>query len=273
MKRKMSMLAGVRPLATLAVILGLSAVGPSLASAQEVATTQDLPSAETIIDRYVEAIGGEQAIRSQKPRHVAGTVELPAQGISGEMEIFTAPPDRMVTRLSIPGMGEVKVGYDGETGWMVHPALGPMTMEGLMLRQTRQEADLMAALHPERFVKSAETVERTEFEGHDAYKVRIVTQWDEEYFELYDVESGLLVGTVRKQASPMGDIDATVVLSDYREVDGLRMPGRSVQKVMGMQQIVTISEVETVDLQDDVFTPPPEIQALLQEEEGEGGGR
>ena len=268
------MVAGRAPAVALAVSLGLTLAGPSPASAQQAVAEgmQDLPSAETIIDRYVEMIGGEETIRAQKARHLTGKLEMPAQGISGEMEIYAAPPDRMLTTLSIPGVGEVKVGYDGEVGWMVHPALGPMVMEGLMLRQTRQEADLMAALHPERFIKSAETVKRAQFEGHDAYQVRVVTQWDEEYFEYYDVESGLLVGTERTQASPMGNIDATVVLADYREVDGMRMPTRSVQKMMGMQQIVTIDEIQTVELQDDVFTPPQEIQALL-EEGGSGEGR
>lgn len=263
----------------LALCAALAMVGPASAqssgadsAAMPAAEAQDLPAATTIIERYVEAIGGIEAVEAQKARHLTGKIEAPSQGLSGDVEIVTAPPNKFRFTVVIAGLGEVRSGYDGTTGWLIHPAFGPMVLEGRMLQQTRQQADMRSMLHPERFVKSVETVERTEFDGRDCYKVKVMTQWDEEYFEFFEVESGLLAGSIRKQASPMGDIEATTALSDYQELDGLLLPTRTVQTTMGIEQVVTIDNIETVELEADAFALPAEIRALVEGGEGGPGG-
>lgn len=265
----------------LALTLCAALAAPSLAAAQtsggdsavaQAAETQDLPAATTIIDRYVEAVGGVEAIKGQEARRATGVIEAPAQGLSGDVEVVAAPPDKFRLKVVIGGLGEVQSGYDGTTGWLIHPAFGPMVLDGRMLQQTRQQADMFSMLHPDRFVKSMETVERTDFDGRECYKVKVVTQWDEEYFEFFEVESGLLAGSVRKQATPMGEIEATTTLSDYEEVDGVLLPTRTVQTTMGIEQVVTIDEIETVEVEEDAFALPAEIRALVQDGEGAAGG-
>jgi hypothetical protein len=243
-------------------------------AAAPAATAQDLPAATTIIQRYIEASGGVEAIEGQKARRATGTIEAPAQGIRGDVETLAAPPDKLRLKIVIPGLGEIRSGYDGTTGWLIHPAFGPMVVEGRMLQQTQQQADMRSMLHPGRFVKRMETVERTEFDGRDCYKVKVVTQWDEEYFEFFEVDSGLLAGSIRKLASPMGELESTTTVGDYEEVDGVLLPTRVVQTTMGMEQVVKINQIETVEPGPDAFALPAEIRALVAGTEGSpGGGR
>jgi hypothetical protein len=201
---------------------------------------------------------------SQEPLPV-GRLEIPAQGIGGDMEVFAAPPNKLRSNIELPGLGSIKVGFDGDVAWSINPAVGPMVLDGMMLNQMRQQADWNAALHPETYIASMETVEKTDFDGHTCYKVKIVTIWDEEYFEFFDVDSGLLVGNERTQASPMGDVPATTLISDYRQVGDLLIAMKTVQRVMGMEQIITITVVEAVEIEDSVFALPPEIEALVEE--------
>ncbi len=228
------------------------------------AQAADLPSAEAVIDRFVEAIGGEAAVTSQTARQGRGRFEIPAQGLSGALEAFAAPPNRFLLQIELTGMGVVRTGYDGEVGWVINPAMGPMVLDGRMLEQMEQQADMLSPLHPKKYIASAETLEKTEFGGTTCYKLKITTHSGEEYFEFFSVDTGLMVGTIRKQASPMGEIEATSVMSDYREVEGLLLPMKVVQQMLGMEQVLQFDEFGAADLDDALFEPPPEIQALLE---------
>jgi len=133
-----------------------------------------------------------------------------------------------------------------------------------MLDQTRHQADMTSPLHPETLIAAVETVEKTDFEGTPCYKLKVTTRWNEEYFEYFDVESGLMVGVERSQASPMGDVPTTTVLSDYKEFGGVLSPSKSVQRVMGMEQVITILDVSDMQREDSLFAIPDEIKALME---------
>lgn len=227
------------------------------------ATTDSLPSARDVLQRYIQAVGGEQVIRDQPARRIRGTVEVPAQGISGTLVVYGAPPDRLSARTEIAGIGAILNGYDGKTGWSIHPAYGPTVLEGRMLQQMRQQADFFEVLHPEQYVDTMVTMERTDFDSKPAYRIRNVTHDGEEYSEFYDVESGLLRGVIRKEASPMGDIETTTSVTDYKPFAGMLVPTRIIQNAMGMETVVAITEITPWTAQDSVFTPPPEIRAIM----------
>lgn len=222
-----------------------------------------LPTAKELNTRYVDALGGRAAIEQYESSHVTGTFSVPAQGIEGTLEVFSAAPALMRLNIEIPGLGTVQSGSDGETFWTINPAMGPMILEGNMMEQMRQQADFYAQLHPEQYIASSETVERTDFEGTPAYKVKVVTTWDEEYVEFYDVNSGLLLGSIRTQESPMGGVEAVTVLQDYRDFGGIMLPTRVVQRVMGMEQIMTTDSVAYDAVDPAVFALPDEIKTLL----------
>ena len=77
-----------RSLALAAALAAVSvfASGQSGASAQQAA----LPAAKDVIARHVEAIGGEAAWKAIKSMRATGTFSLPAQALSGSLELMTA---------------------------------------------------------------------------------------------------------------------------------------------------------------------------------------
>lgn len=229
----------------------------------------ELPEGRKIVDRYVEAIGGEKLIRSMTGQRMVGRMEVPAQGVGGDLEVFSAPPNKLLLKIEIPGLGTVSSGFDGEVAWAINPAMGPMVLKDRQLDQMRQQADFYGALHPENQIASLETVEKTEFEGHTCYKVKVVTTWGEEYYEYFDAETDLLVGVERTQASPMGEIPVTSVVSDYKEFDGLVVATKSVQRMMGIEQIISVTSLESWTPDEATFELPAEIKALTEGAEQE----
>ncbi len=194
----------MRAMTILTGLVSVMVMLPASALAQAgTAAAADLPEASLLRERHIEGVGGRAALEQYQSSHALGTFEIPGQGIHGSLEVFAAAPNNLLVTIDIPGIGTVRTGYDGEVGWTIHPATGPMVMEGRQLDQIRQQADFIGVLHPERYIASTETVEETEFAGRPTYKVRVVTLWDEEYFEFFDKETGLLRTTGTSVASTL----------------------------------------------------------------------
>lgn len=232
--------------------------------AQPPAQTQEaLPPARAIVEKYVEATGGRDVMAKHASRRALGKVIMPAQGVEGDVEILAARPDLLRMRMTLPGVGELHSGYDGKVGWSVNPLTGPMLLQGKSLEQTKADADFDSSLHSEKQFKSLETVERTTFEGRPAYKIRAVRLTGDEDFEFFDVETGLMIGAMVTRETPMGPIKATHVTSDYKDFGGMKVACKIVQRLMGTEQIITITSVEYNTVDQSAFTPPPAILALI----------
>jgi len=236
-------------------VLALALIAPPLAA-------QARPSGTELYDRYIEASGGKAAMGKATSRHVWGRFEVPSQGMTGPIEIMTSVPMKMVTKIEIPGMGSTTSGLNGETGWVMNPAMGPMLLDGLALDQMKQQADMQAVLDPSKYVTSRETTGEAEHGGAACWVVTVTTKWKETYSECYDKATGLLSATTRKQATPMGEIEATTVYSDYKVFDGVKMSSTIRASTMGIEQVIRVDSMSTKPIADSVFELPPEIKAL-----------
>jgi outer membrane lipoprotein-sorting protein len=234
-----------------------------LAFCAPAASQESLPPAREIIDRYVEATGGRDALARYTSRRATGTISMPSQGVEGSVELLAARPNLMRMRMTLPGVGEIQTGYDGSVGWSLNPLTGPMLLEGKALEQTKLDADFDSPLHPESRFKVLETVERTTFEGRPAYKVRAVRSTGDEDFEFFDIENGLMLGAIVTRETPMGAVKATHATTDYKEFGGTRVATKITQRLMGTEQIITLSSIEFDTVDKSAFEPPAQIQALI----------
>lgn len=228
------------------------------------ARAQDLPAARQIVDAYVNAIGGTEAISRAQSRHMKGEMSMPAAGMTMTMEIWQARPNKMVMVMDIPGMGEMKSGYDGTTAWSVNPMQGPRILEGAELEQTLRQSDFDANLRFEHLFPTMETVERTEMAGRPCYRVRMVAANGDESFGCFDTETKLLLGMTSRNESEMGVIESTTLFQDYRDFGGVKMPARTTISVMGQEMVMSIKELNTNPVPASQFALPAEIQALKQ---------
>lgn len=244
------------PTPLLGGLLALLAVAPAHAQGGR-------PSGREVVNRFIEAMGGREVVLAQSGRHMTGTFAIPAQGMQGALDVYGQPPNKMLVRVTIEGIGEIRNGYDGTTAWAVNPMMGPMVLDSLQALQTQQQADFYSSLYPEDQITALETVADTTFEGTASYKVKVTTAWGETYHEFFDKSTGLMLGSQRTNASPMGNVDILTLVSDWRTVEGMLVPFKSSQRTMGIEQLVTIDSVEVTTVPDSVFVPPPEIQALI----------
>jgi hypothetical protein len=224
---------------------------------------QDPPEADDLIQRYVEAIGGRDVHLAPSTLRTTGSVALVGLGIQGEFEVVQSLPDKMTFRITIPGIGEQARGFDGEVGWSVNPMVGPMILQGTELDQMREGAHVLGMLRDRQLVPERETVGLAEYEGEACWRVRIVWASGRESFDCYSRESGLLIASEDTQATPMGELPVTTLLSEYREFDGMLLPTRMLQRAMGQEQVIRVSSVEVDSVEPSEMEPPAAIRTLL----------
>ena len=222
-----------------------------------------LPSARSILDRHLAAVGGREAILAHSSTKATGVFSVASAGLTGSLEVFAAKPNKNVVRIQLPGVGEIVEGFNGTHGWTVSAMTGPMLLEGKQLEEKKFDAEFHAELHDDSRYESMTTVEVTEFDGRACYKLRLVKKGGGEDFEYYDVKTGLRAGRTGTRETPMGTVTGTSVESEYRKFGKLLVPTSIRNTLMGTEQLITIKTVEFDTVPANAFEPPAAIKALL----------
>lgn len=232
------------------------------AFAQQPAPTA-LPAVRDIISKYIEATGGSLAFKSISSMRAKGVFTITGQQMSGELEMMAARPNKLLTRITITGIGPVEEGYDGKVGWSIDPFRGPALITGRGLEERADEAWFDAPLHGSDLVKEMTVIGKEEFDGRPAYRVKVVSVRGTEQFELFDEKTGLQAGVEATRETPLGIIPTTTMFRDYQRFGQLTFPSKVVQRIMGQEQIFTFALYEFNSVLPSVFELPPAIKALI----------
>lgn len=177
------------------------------------------------------------------------------------------------------------MGTDGNVAWRLDPLLGASLIEGAELVEVRATAPYDHLVRRPEGLERLVTVGRERFEGHACYEVvgvyappadfpaeEVPPASARSFREYYDVESGLLAGSVTY--APAGADGApgrvTRVFEDYDERFGVLAAARHVQRTPNGTLVLEVDEVEYDDVPEDAFALPPEVEELLA---ADGAGR
>lgn len=233
-------------------------------SAKDVSSQADLPDARALINKSVTAIGGRAAVLSHKSEHQTGTIVYAQSGMSGTMEVFGASdPDRTFVKVTMPGIGDISSGFDGEHGWDINPMTGPRLLVGTELDQAKLDADFYEELRDPKIYPTIHTIARTDFDSHPCYKVSVTSTTGITDIDYYDVSTGLRVGSEQTRDTPMGKITATSTIGDYKKFGNLLQPTALTQRAEGVEEKMTIQSVEFDNVDPSVFELPAPIKALI----------
>jgi zinc protease len=255
----------VSRVAMLAALLSTSlfAQAPAKAPAPPpVKTAAALPAARSLVDRHVAAIGGRAAILAHKSMRATGTLSMSASGISGPIEVYGSAPDRVLVKASISGIGEIVEGFDGVHAWSINPMTGPALKTGKELEQTKLDADFYSELRdPKKYTLT--TVGKETFDGRECYKVSVKRIDGSEDFDFYDAATGLRAGSINTRETQMGTMTVSNTEGGYKKFGPITQATVLTQKVMGVEQKITLETVEYNTVNAAVFELPPAIKALV----------
>lgn len=223
-----------------------------------------LPSAETVLNRFLDATGGRAALEKRHNQVEHGTVEISAMGLKGDLIIYEAEPNKNRMVIDLTGIGKIESGTDGTIAWENNPLQGPRIKQGVELVDALRDATFNAALSLQKLYSKIETTGMETTEGHDCYKVVLTPKEGNPTTEYYDKTSGLLVKTSATRTTAMGDVTVDMVFDDYHKDGDVILPHKLTQRAAQTEiQIVVLKTDVNVDLPKDVFDAPSEVQELV----------
>jgi len=231
-------------------------VAPAALSAQE------LPDARTVLDRWAEAIGGEEAWLQHESLMVEGTMSMPAVGMEGPFRMYQSAPGRHASEMEIPGYGKVRTGFDGETAWNLDPMSGPRILDGDEARSEADAGQMHAELRRPEDIRDARLIERIEMNGEPCYAIEIVRQSGRQARECFHTETYLRVASTSTSETPAGTFETTTYFEAWQEVGNLLVPARQRMQMPGNEIIMVYDHVELDTVDPAVFELPAEIRAL-----------
>jgi predicted Zn-dependent peptidase len=205
-------------------------------------------TAKDVFQKYITAIGGENAISAIKTIKTISTGEF--QNIPLTITEIKKAPGMVKSEITGTIQGNAmtfqKQVFDGTKGYQEQQGqkaeLGADEIAVL-----KEEGDLYADLHPEKYgivrtLKGIETIN-----GNDAYLIEAVNARKKTTKEYYDVQTGLRLREIETQETEQGPLTQTVDYSDYKEVpgsNGYKMPYSVSQSGAGPTMVAKVQSVE-----------------------------
>ncbi len=193
-------------------------------------------TAEAILNKYIEAIGGKQAVDNVESVVMTATAEI--QGQKLDLEIKTTANGKSLQVVSMGGNAVSKQVFDGSTGFAV--------VQGQKIAFTEEQiADVKAeaAPFPELIVNDARVMGIEAVDGKDAYAIAL----NDKTTAFYDIETGLKVKSVKTVTQGPQTMEVPTGYSNYQEVKGIKFPF-TVTQSFGPQSIeFTVKEMKIND--------------------------
>jgi photosynthetic reaction center cytochrome c subunit len=214
-----------------------------------------LPSADQILDKYVQAIGGEQAFNKLTSRVAKGS-RIGADGVLVPEDVYQKAPNKILTVVTYPKV-VFSTGFNGIAGWGSSSQDGVRDLPPPVLAQLKTDAEFYKEIKMKELYRKLNVVGRSTIADSEVYVVDATpkdapsTGRPEKLY--FDARSGLLVRRYLESETMMGMFPLQTDYSDYREVDGIKqpflirwsMPGRSWgRQIAEIKQNVTLGDAQ-----------------------------
>jgi len=253
------------------LLAGLLLVGcPKKPAKPEVAdkpAADAMPTADMLFERTIETMGGRQKVEAGSNLVMHGKMEMPTMGMSMEMARWQQAPDKALTVVTMPGVGEIREGYDGETAWSMHPVTGPAIKMGAELAEERRNSDFYAALHYAEHYPNRAVVGQVEHAGEPCWQVDVVTDDGQPRTLFFAVDDAMIMGSKGSVPTEMGAVPMVTTVEEVKDFDGMPMATRTAVEVGAMKMVLVIDSLK-VDVSASelpLFSPPAPVQALKAE--------
>jgi hypothetical protein len=242
--------------------LRLMQVGTIILAASALAWPQpgQLETAQAVLEKYQQALGGVEVIKRVQSETRHGEVE--ATGMNGKATFIShAKPFKSLFRVTRPDGQEIISGFDGAVSWSV-TSHGASIDRDTAVEAVRRDADLQYALHQPDYFQRLDFAGVADFEGRTCYWLHGTTHWGKDNNQFYDVQTGLLAG-YRFQSDTSSAAVATVLFQQYRSFGGPLVATKMISRMGDQVRTFTSTSVSYEPLADSIFDLPNAVKALL----------
>jgi outer membrane lipoprotein-sorting protein len=224
----------------------------------------DLPKGEDVMAKVIDALGGKAAMEKHSSSIAKGTIAVETFGVTGTMTTYSAKPNKRYTAIDLNGQGVVERGVHGEVVWEVNPFLGSRVVSGEEGLRELREATFNGMLSWKDDYKSVECTGVETVGGQECYQLKMTPKAGALETMSVDKTTFLPVAVSYTITEGQAAGAVTVRMSDYKEFDGVKVPGKLTRELPTMIVALTIDSVEfNAEIPEDRFNLPAEIQSMM----------
>jgi outer membrane lipoprotein-sorting protein len=216
------------------------------------------PSVDQILSKYTQALGGRTAYEKVTTRAMKGTVEIPDDNVTAPAQIWAKAPGSFRLTMDIPGYGVIETVLDAGNGWERNPDSGMHTMSKTDLAVAQRDHDFYREVRLKALYAKMETAGADKVEGRAVNVVEATPVSGPSEKLYFDAQSGLLVKRDFERVTlEDGIVQYEMLLKDYRDVDGLKLPFTIEQRAPDNTMIFKFTEIKNdAPLADTAFAKP-----------------
>ena len=224
-------------------------------------------TADDVVEKYLAAIGGRAALAKITSRLTTGTITLtlPNGPVSGSIEVLNQQPNksRTLTKLDLTSVGAGQLTreqrFDGNTGYILDSLQGNREITGNQLENMKNAMFPTPLLTYKERGATVELAGKEKVDGRDTYVLIVKPKSGSVARQFIDAETYLPARIVVKLDVPEagGEVEQTSDLSDYRVVDGIKIPFALKVSSAAQSFSIAVTKVEhNVKIDEAVFLRP-----------------
>ncbi len=208
---------------------------------------------DELLDKSIAAMGGRAAFEKIKTRVMTGTISLstPAGDIPGTIEVVNALPNKARTvikaDLSAFGAGPLVIDqrFDGQAGHVSNTLQGDTAMTGNQLDNMRNSGFPHLYLTYKALGIKATLQGKEKVADREAYVINFEPAAGSVMKQYIDAQTMMPFRLVMKVSAPqVGEFEQTTDATDFRDVDGIKIPFKLATSSSAQSYTVELSKVE-----------------------------
>jgi outer membrane lipoprotein-sorting protein len=237
-------------------LLAWSAAAPGLAQ-----------TADEIIEKHLAAAGGRAAMAKLTSRVATGTLALttPVGELKGIVEVYNKKPNkqRTLVKIDASALGGSEIvndqRFDGTTGYVIDSFNGNRDITGEQLEAMKNGSFPSPLLTYKENGTTVTLGTREKVGTSDTYVLQLTPRSGPGVKAFIDAETFMLVRTSVTITVPQlgGPIEQVTDFSDFRDVDGIKIPHATKTSNPVQTISATVTEVrQNVEIDDSLFVKP-----------------
>jgi hypothetical protein len=212
-----------------------------------IAVSASAQTADEIIGKYVQAIGGKDMLAKIKSVYTEGSMEVMGMQIIVKSTILNGTGMRQDMEVSGSTITNC---INDKGGWTINPMTGSSSAEAMPEAQYKSGRDEIVVGAP--FTNYAEKGYKVELVGNEpvgdvtAFKVKMSTPDNTSSMYFFDPKTFYLIKTVQQTDMQGQTVENVITFSDFRQVEGYTLPYKISTDMAGGQfsMAMTVTKVE-----------------------------
>ena len=226
-------------------------------------TPKTTVTADEVMTKAIDALGGEANWRKLTSRQIKFDIDFVHQGVKGYGTTYMKAPNLYASDGTFTALGKPIASsfeyFDGVAGGEIVSFAPAEIYSGRRLDDVKFETDFYGILNWKKDLKSAEVKGTEKVGDEEAYVVVLHPEKASDYTLFVSTKTFLPVkkASVVVSSTSSVKLPVTQVFSDYRAVDGIMLPFKTVSTSLTMGDVVTtVKEVKNnVEIKDSMFKP------------------